>query len=41
MDEKMLLGGPAECLFLAIKFSFRFALLSISGKRLAASRLAL
>ena len=41
MDERMLLSGPAECLFLAINFSLRIALLSVSGKRLAASRLAL
>ena len=41
MDERMLLSGPADCLFLAIKFSLRIALLSVSGNRLAASRLAL
>ena len=41
MDERMLLSGPAECLFLAINFSLRIALLSVSGKRLAVFRLAL
>ena len=41
MDERMLLSGPADCLFLAINFSLRVVLLSVSGNRLAASRLAL
>ena len=41
MDERMLLSGPADCLFLAINSSLRVALLSVSGNRLAASRLAL
>ena len=41
MDERMLLSGPAECLFLAINFSLRIALLSVSGNMLADSRRAL
>ena len=34
MDERMLLSGPAECLFLAINFSLRIALLSVTKKGL-------
>ena len=41
MDETKLFSGPAVCLLLAINFSLRFALLSVSGSRFAASRLAL
>ena len=39
MDERRLLSGPADCLFLAINFSLRIALLSVSGNRLTASNL--
>ena len=36
MDDRILLSGPADCLFLVINFSLRIALLSVSGNRLAA-----